>query len=186
MVALIGAGVVVPVADAVATLPGTVHDLVGGTTFHVPYEGVFHVVLQNLSEHDSLVLALVGGGAVVVHVGGDLHARIADGVEGKDGHVEVDEVWVVAVDGVERAVVEVGDVLLRGDVGTAFPTPLAMDGAIVPGVVAEVVILCIEFLGVESLPPFLCSVGVGLVAVFLGEPAVVLHTTLVALHVETA
>ena len=46
--------------------------------------------------------------------------------------------------------------------------------------------MCIELLRVKSLPPFLGAVGVGLVAVFLGEPTVVLHPTAVALEVEAA
>ena len=56
-----------------------------------------------------------------------------------------------------------------------------MDCPVVPCVVAEVMVLCIKFLWVESFPPFLCSVCIQFVAVFLGQPSVVLDSAFVSL-----
>ena len=128
----------------------------------------------------------MGGCAVVIHVCCNLHARIADGVEGQHGHIEIDEVGVVAIDGIEGAVVEVGHKLLRRLCRTILPAPLTMNGAVVPCVVAEVVVLLIEFLRVKTFPPFLRAVGIGLVAVFFRQPPIILHASLLSLQVETS
>ena len=173
-----------PVANAIAALPRAFHDFVWRTALYVPNECILLWVFENLTEHDSLVLTLVGGHAVVVLMCGDFQAGIADGIEWKYGDIEIDEVGVVAVDGIERAIVEIGDVLLRWQAGSAAPSPLAMNRIIVPRVIAKIVVLGIESLWVESFPPFLRTIDIGLVAIFLREPAIVFHTSLLALEVE--
>ena len=59
-----------------------------------------------------------------------------------------------------------------------------MYASVVPCSVAQVVVLRIEVLRVESLPPFFRAVGIGLVAVFLGQPSVVFHSPFLPLEVE--
>ena len=93
-----------PAADAVARLPRLSNNLVGRAAFHVPCQGLALVVAENLAEDDATRV-------LVIHVGGNLQTAVADGIERQHGDVEVDEVGLVTVDGIEGAVVEVGDEL---------------------------------------------------------------------------
>ena len=168
--ALVGACVVVPVADAVARLPGELHHLVGGTALHIPRESLLLVVVEYLAEDHAARVP-------VVDVGGNLEAAVAQGIEGEHRDIEIDEVGIVAVDGIDGAVEEVGDELRRGRAGSAAPVPLAVYGAVVPRTLAHGVLLLIEHLRVETFPPLA-------LAVLLAEVAVVVDTHLVALHIK--
>ena len=110
---------------------------------------------------------------------GDLHSCIAHGVEGEHGDVEVEQVGIVTIDGIERAVVEVGGKFLRRRAGSVAPSPLAMNHSICPGALAQRMVLGIEILRVVAFPP--CSL-----AIFLRQPAIVGHTHLVTLGVVAA
>ena len=123
---------------------------------------------------------------MIIHVRRNLHAGIADGVEGQHRYVKVEQVGIVAVDGVEGAVVEIRHKLLRRLSRPVLPAPLAVDGPVVPSAVREVVVLPVELLRVKSLPPLLRSVSIRLVAVLLRQPSVILHSPLLALQVEAA
>ena len=96
-----------PVADAVAALPWLFHDFVWCSTLHVPYECLLHLLAEYLAKHHGVVGTLVSADAVVVHVCCYFQSCIADGIEWQHRHVEVYQVGVVPVDGVEGAVVEV-------------------------------------------------------------------------------
>ena len=173
---LVELGVVVPVAQTVAALPGTLDDGVGCAALHVPHEGLLLLLAENLAE-DHLF-------ALVVELGSDLQTHVADGIKRQHGGVEIKQIGLVATYGVHRAQLELADELLRG-LRTVFPAPDA-PRVVAPGAVAEVVLLTVEALRIEAAPPLVRAVGVLLVAVLLREPSVVFHADFVALNVETA
>ena len=109
-------------------------------------------------------------------MGSYLQAAVADRIKGQHGNIEVDEVGLVAVDGIEGAVVEVRNELLRRRTGTILPSPLCMDTAIIPRTLAHGMVLLVEHLRVETFPPFALTV-------FLGQVTVVVDTRLVTLQV---
>ena len=96
-----------PVTDAVAALPWSVHDFVWCSTLHVPDESLLHFLSQYLSKHHCVVVALVRADAAVVHVCRYFQSGVAERVEWQNRYVEVYQVGVVPVDGVECTVVEV-------------------------------------------------------------------------------
>ena len=166
-----------PAADAVAALPRFGLNLIRGTSLHVPNQSLsLLVVLQYFAEDYCLVLSSVGRHAVVVHVCGDLHSCIAYGIEGKHGDIEIEQVGIVTINSIERAVVEVSGKFLRRRTGSVAPTPLAMNHPIGPGALAQRMVLGIEFLRVVAFPP--CSL-----AIFLRQPAIIGHAHLVTLGV---
>ena len=160
-----------PASDAVTGLPGDIDKFVGSTALHVPCQSLALVVAQDLAKHHATWI-------LIIEMGGDLQAAVAQGIERQYGNVEVDEVRVIAIDGVEGAVVEVGDELLRGRTGTVQPAPLVVYFAIAPRIIAHGMILAIEMLWVESFPPFALTVG-------LGEIAVIEDACLRPLQIET-
>ena len=176
--------VIMPSPYAVAALPRTFHYLIWSTAFHVPDKSLFLFFRQYLAEDHSLVFSFVKYFAVVVHVGGNLHSCIADRIERQYRHIEIDKVRVVSVYGIECTIVEIGDISLRRNTRTIFPTPLSMYDTVIPCVVAEVVVLCVKILWVKSLPPFLRAVGIGLISVILREPSIIFHTSHIAFKVE--
>ena len=121
----IDAGVVMPSTDAVASLPRFIHNLVGGTPLHIPGECLALLLIENLAEHD-------GTRILVVEMGGNLQSAVTDIVEWHNGHVKVNQVGLVAVDGIEGSVVEVGDKLFRWQRSTIAPCPLAMNRVVGP------------------------------------------------------
>ena len=125
MATLVDARVVMPAADAVARLPRLVHNLVWCAAFHVPRQCLSLVVVQNLAEDHA-------AGILIIKVGSYAQAAVTQRVERQDGDIEIDEVGLVAVDGIERAVVEVGDELRRRRAGTVAPVPLRVYAAVVP------------------------------------------------------
>ena len=76
------------------------YNLVGCSALHVPCEGLALLVVENLAEHHTAWV-------LVVKVCGYAHAAIAYRIEWQHCDIEVDEVWIIAVDGIEGAVVEV-------------------------------------------------------------------------------
>ena len=98
-----------PSADARAGLPRQVHHLVGCPTLHVPGDAPALVVVEDLTEQHSLVLALVGGHAMVVEAGRNLQARVRNRPERQHRDIEIEQVGVVTANDIERAVVEIAD-----------------------------------------------------------------------------
>ena len=161
---LIDAGVVVPVANAVAGLPGLRDNLIWGSALYIPCEGTLLVIAENLAEyHAAWVL--------IIKMCSNLKSAVANGIEWQYGNIEVDEVRIVAIDGVEGAIVEIGYELLRRRTGTITPPPLCVNLTVVPRAVAHRVILGVELLWVETFPPFALAIG-------LGELAIVINASL--------
>ena len=148
---LIGARVIMPVAYAVTRLPRFGNDLIRCATLYIPCEGLLLVFSQNLAKHHA-------SGVLIIEMCSDLQSAVAEGIERQHGDIEINEIGVIAIDGIEGAVVEVGDEFLRWRTSTVRPVPLAMNLTVVPRAVAQGVVLGIEVLGVEAFPPFALAV----------------------------
>ena len=143
--------VVMPPTDAIARLPRLFNNLIGSPALHVPCQCLALTFVENLSENH-------GSRIGVVEMGGDLHARVADVIEGQHRHVEVDQIRLVAVDGIQRTVVEISHKCLCGFCGPMCPVPLLVNLAVAPRAVAQRMVLGIEFLWVISFPPLAFAV----------------------------
>ena len=158
-----------PSADAVARLPRLVDDVVWCSTLHIPRQSLALLLIENLTKHHSPRVA-------VIEMGDNLQATIADGMEWQYRCIEVDEVGLIAIDGIERTIVEISDELLRGNSGPVCPVPLLVDGSIPPGPLAHGMLLLVELLRVEAFPPFA-------LAIFLGEMTIVVDARFRAVQV---
>ena len=94
-----------PTTNAIARLPRFGNDFVGSTTFYIPRQSLALLIVQNLSENNR-------AGVLIINMCSNFQATIAEGIEWKNRHIEVDEIGIIAVDGIECAIVEIGDKLL--------------------------------------------------------------------------
>ena len=155
---LIDIGVVMPATDAVARLPGDVDQFIWCATLHIPCESLTLRVTQDLAkDHATRIL--------VVKMGSDTEAAVTERIERQHGDIEIDEVGLIAVDGIEGAVVEVRNEFLRWRTGTVLPSPLIMYLAIAPRVIAHRMVLTVKKLWVETFPPFALTIGLRQVAI---------------------
>ena len=114
-----------PSANTVARLPRLIDDFVRSTSLYVPCECLALLLVENLAENH-------GTWVLVVEMGGDAQSAVTHRIEGQHGDIEIDKVGLIAVDGIEGAVIEVGDELLCRRAGTMAPVPLVVDAAVVP------------------------------------------------------
>ena len=91
---------------------------------------------------------------VIIEVCGNLQSGIADRIERKNRHIKIQNIRIIAVDNIQRTVVEVRHKFLRRHTGTVSPRPLTMYRTVIPTVFAHRVVLCIKVLRVVTLPPF--------------------------------
>lgn len=117
------------------------------------------VFVEDLAQHHGFQFAVMRRHAVVVEMCRYLQSGVADGVERQDRNIEIEQVGIIAVDHVERTVVEIGAILTCRQAGTIAPSPLAVDGAVVPAVLAQRVVLGVKVLRVVAFPPFAFAVG---------------------------
>ena len=143
--------VVVPVANAVTCLPGQLHHLIGSSTLHIPCEGFFLFLIENLSKD-------YGSWIPVIQMSNNLQATVTERIEWQYSHIEVNKIWIVAVYGIKCPIIEVGYKLLGWRTGTMTPIPLTMDGSIVPRSLAHRMILAVEHLWIKSFPPLAFTV----------------------------
>ena len=153
--------------------------LVRGASLHVPYHGFPLLLVENLPEKYSLQLPLVCGYVVVIEVCGYFQSGVAQRIEWQHGDIKVQEVWVVAVDDIKCAVVEVVDKLLAWCGGSVAPSPLRAAYVVRPASLAEGMVLPVQVLWVISLPPFTLAVS-------LCQMSVIGFSDTVALEVVSA
>ena len=101
----------------------------------------------------------------VVEMGGDAQAGVAHGPQRQCGVVEVDEIGLIPVDEIDRAIVELVAIGLVREAGAVVPVPLAKQGVRVGAAGAARVVLRVEVLRVEAVPPLALAVGLGELAV---------------------
>ena len=94
-----------PVTDAVAGLPRLCNDSIRRSAFHIPCESLLLLFAEYLAEDNATRV-------LVIHVGGNLQTGVTEGIEWQHGHVEVNKVWLISVDGIEGAVIEICHELL--------------------------------------------------------------------------
>ena len=174
-----------PAADAGAGLPGEVLTAVGDAALHVPEHGLLVGVVEDLAGDDHLRLTAVLLCAVVVEVFKDVEAILVvcvgrGTVEREHGVVEINHVGVVLVDALQDAVLELLHVRHRGRADAVAPAPLAVDCAPVAPVGAVGVVLGVELLRVEAVPP----IFVGFIGIFF-EAVLFSHVNVVGIaHLE--
>ena len=152
-----------PLPYAGAGLPRKFLNLVRRSPFHVPHHRLFLPVVEHLAGHYRLVHSPVFSGALVVDMSRKLETGIRYRPEREICVVEIYEIRIIVVDELHSAVVElVAICLVRTDDSIFFPIPGS-------AILAQRMILGIEFLWVVSLPPGSCTV-------FLGKPAIIRHT----------
>ena len=74
---------------------------------------------------------------------------------------------MIAIDGIEGTVIEVGDELLRRRASAFAPPPLVVHLSVAPRVITHRMTLLVEILRVESFPPFAFSVGLCQVSIVI-------------------
>ena len=94
-----------PVANAVTCLPRLGHNLIWSTSLHIPCQSLALLLVENLTKH-------YGTRVLVVEMRCNLQSAVTDFVEWGYIDIEVYEVGLITVDGIEGAVVEIGDVFL--------------------------------------------------------------------------
>ena len=103
-----------PLAQTGACLPRQLLHAVGYAALDIPQHRLLLLFGELLAYDDGLHAVAVVAQALVVEVGGDLQAFVADLAEWQCRIVEIDNVGIVFVDDVYRAVVELVEVCLVG------------------------------------------------------------------------
>ena len=122
---------------------GRVSPPLGDAALDVENEGPALLGVEALAGHHRLELAAVAREVGVVEIGGDAEADVAGRIDGQNRVVEIQQVGLVLVDQVDRAVEELLDVGL-------VQRRLAR---LLPVVLADRVILGVEILRIEAFPP---------------------------------
>ena len=150
-----------PASDAGIGLPDERLDAAGPAALDVPDQALALFGVQPLGVHHGVVAAVVPFETRIVEVGGDAQPQLlVHAAERQSAVVEVDQVRLVRVNHVERAVVEllgVGDArLVAGPVLLRF---------LIRGVRTGPVVLGVKVLRIETVPPLAVAVGLGELAV---------------------
>ena len=121
-----------PSAYAGACLPRLFGNVVGGATLNIPHESFLLRVVQYLAKHYSRKIVGMCGRVVIIKMGGNFKSGIAYGIERHTRDIEIEQVGVVTVDYIERAVVEIGAIFHSRHGDTVAPRPLTVNHAVAP------------------------------------------------------
>ena len=105
LIFLIDTRLIVPVTNTVTRLPRLRYEFIGRTALHIPCQGFLLVFAQNLSKYYALRV-------LIIKMCSNLQSAIAHRIEGQHGYIEINQVGMIAIDGVEGTIIEVSHKLL--------------------------------------------------------------------------
>ena len=148
-----------PVADARVRLPRLGLYGVRRAALDVADKAFLLVFGKHFAKQHCLQLAVMLFDVEVVKIGGNLQTGITDRPQRQGIVVEINQIRLVLMDEVNRAVVKFIAVSLVGYAGAITPVPLAVNGVGIAKMQTGRVILRIEILRIEAVPPFARSIG---------------------------
>ena len=174
---------IVPISNAGIGLPRERENLITLSTLHVEDDGVALLVIEIFGSEHGFIGAVIPLDAGVVVIGSNIESNLGiDLVERQDRIIEVNHVGLVGGDEIHHAVVKFLTIGGIGHRATMLHIPSPKWLARLPRQFG-LVILAVEILGIESLPPFALPIGLSQLAI-IGNPCLrtFLISPLASLH----
>ena len=163
-----------PVANACACLPIVFLYAVGDASLHVPHHMLLLCRGELLACYDHIRLSTILLCAAVVIVRQNILAyHIVASIERHGRVVKIKHSWVIIVDKFQHTVLELHLISFRWQACAIAPIPLAMYGPRIVPALRVLMILSIQFLWVQSLPPFFRAIRIGFVSILLRQVAII-------------
>ena len=91
----------------------------------------------------------------------NLQSRVTHRIERCYCHIKIQQIGVIAIDHIECTIIEVCTIFLARHTNSIAPCPLTVNHSVVPAVLTQWMVLCIQILRIISFPPFSFSVCLG-------------------------